>query len=247
MQLRFTNFETFASVLNGYDLDLKQLDRGTFSATLQQIVYDTVFVNRIASTRRLEVNGIPPPDLRTFGIPTKNCLPFTWRNQFSSGNTIQIYKPSTELEMVTHPFFEAIDVSIREEAFNILCPHWGYPELDKLIDSREMVICHPEVMKYLRDTLQTICMKVDNKPDSLKHDIGLQDLIKYDVPHLLAQALMTAETKEIKIVPEQRSRALKLAIDYVKQTPLDKVSLSQFCSDNDINVRTLQRTFIDQY
>ena len=247
MQLQFSNFEIFAHVLTGYDLDLKQLDQGTFSATLQQIAYDYVVINRIATTRRFEVHGTPPPGLRTFGIPTTNCLPFTWRNKFSSGNTIQIYKPSTELEMVTHPFFEAIDVSIPEETFNMLSQQWGHPELDKLIGTREMVVCHPDIMKHLRDTLQTICIKVDNKPDSLKHDIGLQDLIKYDLPHLLVQAVMTADTKEIRKAPEKRSRALKLAIDYVKQTPQDKVSMSQFCSDNYINVRTLQRAFIDQY
>ena len=247
MQLQFSNFEIFAHVLNGYDLDLKQLDHGTFSATLQQIAYDYVVINRVATTRRFEAHGSPPPGVRTFGIPTTNCLPFIWRNKFSSGNTIQIYKPSTELEMFTHPFFEAIDVSISEEDFNILIQQLGYPELDKLIGTREMVICHPEVMKQLRDALQTICTIVDNKPDSLRYDIGLQDLIKYDLPQLLAQAVMTADTKDIKIAPVQRSRALKLAIDYVKQTPQDQVSISQFCSDNDINVRTLQRAFLDQY
>jgi len=247
MQLQFSNFEIFARTLKGYDLDLKQLDRGTFSASLQQIVCDSVVINRIASTRRFEVHGTPPPGLRTFGIPTTNCLPFTWRNKYSSGNTIQIYKPSTELEMVTHPLFEAIDVSIPEEAFNILCQQWGYPELDQLIGTREMVVCHPEIMKHLRDTLQAICISVDNNPDSPKHDIGLHDLIKHEVPHLLAQALMTAETKEVKIALEQRGRTLKLAIDYVKQTPHDQISMSQFCSDNDINIRSLQRAFIDQY
>lgn len=247
MQLEFSNFEIFARVLNGYDLDLKQLDRGTFSASLQQFACDSVFISRIASTRRFEVHGTPPPGLRSFGIPTTNCLPFTWRNKFSSGNTIQIYKPSTELEMVTRPFFEAIDVSIPEETFNILSQQWGYPELDKLIGTREMVVCRPESMKHLRGALQTICKTVNNKPDSLKHDIGLQELIKYEVPHLLAHALTTDETKKPKIALDKRSRILKLAIDYVKQTPHDKVSISQFCSDIDINIRSLQRAFINQY
>ena len=247
MQQEFSNFEIFARVLNGYDLDLEQLDRGRFSATLQQVAWGSVTINRIASTRRLEVHGTPPPGFRTFGIPTTNCLPFTWRNKFSPGNTIQIYKPTTELEMVTHPFFEAIDVSMPEETFNTLSHHWGYPELDKLTGTREMVVCHPDIMKHLRDTLQTICTTVDNNPDSVKHDIGLQDSIKVDVPHLLAQALMTAGTKIVKTVREKRSQILKLAIDYVKETPNDKVSLSQFCSDNDIHIRSLQRAFIDQY
>ena len=247
MQLEFSNFEIFSRVLNGYDLDLKQLDRGRFSATLQQVACGSICINRIASTRRLEVHGTPPPGSRTFGIPTANCLPFTWRNKFSPGNTIQIYKPTTELEMVTHPFFEAIDVSMPEETFNSLSHQWGYPELDKLIGTREMVVCHPDIMKHLRDTLQTICTTVNNNPESLKHDIGLQDSIKVGVPHLLAQALITAETRIVKTARAKRSRILKLAIDYVKKTPNDKVSLSQFCSANDIHIRSLQRAFIDHY
>jgi AraC family ethanolamine operon transcriptional activator len=247
MQMEFSNFEIFARVLNGYDLDLKQLDRGNFSAILQQFACDTVFISRIASTRRFEVHGTPPPGLRSFGIPTANCLPFIWRNKFSPGNTIQIYKPSTELEMVTHPFFEAIDVSLPEETFNRLSQQWGYPELDKLIGNREMVVCHPGIMKHLRTVLQKICKRVVNKPDSLKQDTGLQDLIKYDVPHILVHALMTAETSNLKLPLDKRSRILKLAIDYVKQTPHDKVSMGQFCSDLDINIRSLQRAFIEQY
>ena len=45
----------------------------------------------------------------------------------------------------------------------------------------------------------------------------------------------------------KRSQILKLAVDYIKNTPQDKVSLSQFCSDKDINIRSLQRAFIEQY
>ncbi len=247
MQLQFTNFEIFADTLNGYDLDFKQIDRGTFSATLQQIECDSVFINRITTTRRLEASGTPPPGLRTFGIPTTDCLPFTWRNKNSSGNTIQIYKPNTELEMITHPFFEAIDISISEDACNILNQQWGLPELDKLIGTREMAVCHPKMMGQLRNTLQAICTTVGDNPDLLKHNINLQNLIKYEVPHLLMQALMTAETQAIKTAPAKRSHALKTAVDHIQTTPLDEISLNKFCSNNDINKRTLQRAFIEQY
>ncbi|MCK5662873.1 MAG: helix-turn-helix domain-containing protein [Thiotrichaceae bacterium] len=245
--MHFTNFEIFASILKGYDLDLKQIDRGTFSGTLQQIECNPVFINRITSTRRFEISGNPPPGLRTFGIPTANCLPFTWRGKYSAGNTIQIYKPDTELEMITHPFFEAIDVSITENAFNELNQQWGFPELNKLIDSREMVICNPEIMQQLRITLQTICTTIDSKPDLLKQSTDLQDLIRYEVPYLLVQALITAETQEINTMPAKRNHALKTAVDYIQATPPNKISLNQFCSDNDINERTLQRAFIEQY
>ncbi|MFV9615829.1 MAG: helix-turn-helix domain-containing protein [Gammaproteobacteria bacterium] len=247
MQLHFTNFEIFASVLNGYDLDLKQIDRGVFSGSLQQIECSPVLINRISSTRRFEVQGSSPVGLLTFGIPTSNCLPFTWRNKISTANTIQIYKSNTELEMITHPFFEAIDISITEDTFNELNQQWGFPTLNKIIGTSEMLICNPEIMQQLRNTLQTICNTVDSKPDLLKQSTGLQNLIKYEVPYLLVQTLMTAKTQEIKTTPSIRNNALKTAIDYIQATPPDKLSLNQFCSDNDINARTLQRAFLEQF
>jgi len=247
MLLNFTNFEVFSSVLKGYDLDLHQIDRGQFNGSLQQIQYGPVFINRVSATRRFEIFGRPPPGLRTFGIPGKNCLPFTWRNKVSDGNSIQIYKPDTELEMITHPFFEAIDVSITEDAFNVLLQQWDLPVLDKLIAKREMVICNPEIMQLLRKTLQTICTSVDDNPELLSHNTDLQDLITFEIPYLLSQALMQAETQNIKALPAKRSNALKTGIDYIQTTPHNKISLSTFCAENNINERTLQRAFLEHY
>ena len=247
MLLNFTNFEVFSSVLKGYDLDFQQIDRGQFNGSLQQIQYGPVFISRISATRRFEVSGSPPPGLRTFGIPGENCLPFTWRNKVSDGNSIQIYKPDTELKMITQPFFEAIDVSITEEAFNGLLQQWNLPALDTLIAKREMVVCSPEIMQRLRNTLQTICTTVDSNPDLLKQNTGLQDLIKYEVPYLLVQALKTAEIQEVITTSAKRNHALKTAVDYIQATPHDKISLHHFCSDNGINKRTLQRAFLEQY
>lgn len=247
MILNFSNFEIFSGVLEGYDLDLHQLDRGKFNGSLQQIQYGPVFINHVSSTRRFEIFGSPPPGLRTFGIPGKHCLPFTWRNKISDGNSIQIYKPDTELEMITHPYFEAIDVSITEEAFNTLLQQWNLPALDKLIAGREMIICNPEIMQLLRKTLQTICTTTDDKPELINKNTELQDLIKYEIPHLLSRALIQAETQEMKTMPTKRSYALKTAIDYIQATPHDKISLNSFCTDNGINERTLQRAFLEHY
>ena len=247
MLLNFSNFDVFSSVLKGYDLDLRQLDRGQFNGSLQQIQYGPIFINRVSATRRFEIVGSPPPGLCTFGVPGKNCLPFTWRNKISSGNSIQIYKPDTDLEMITHPFFEAIDASITEEAFNHLLQKWNLPALDKLIAKREMITCKPEVMQLLRKTLQTICTTTESKPELLSKNTDLQDLIRFEIPYLLSQALIKAETHDIKNMPAKRSHALKTAIDYIQATPHDKISLNTFCIDNDISERTLQRAFLDHY
>ena len=246
-QQEFSNFEIFSTVLRGYDIDLQQLDCGSFSSHLQQIQSGNVFINRFSTTRRLEVFGNPPPSLRTFGVPTNKCLPFIWRNKYSMGNTIQIYKPDTELEMITHPFFEAIDISISEENFNSLLQRWELPELDKIINKREMAFCNPVKFQQLRTLLHSVCKTLESNPDKLKLNSILQNIIEYEVPYLLVQTLMLSENQITKSTPEKRTHALKTAIEYIKTTPQKHSSFNVFCSETGINERTLQRAFLDQY
>jgi len=246
-QHHFTNFEIFSNVLSGYDIDVKQIGRGSFSAFLQQIQYGPVAINRFTTTLRFEANGKPPPGVRTFGIPTANCQPFVWRDKQTSGNTIQIYKPSTELALITHPEFEAIDISISEKDFNELNRLWGFPDLASMIDNREMLECDPAKMQGLRNTLEYICSVIDNEPDRLKQDIELQNLVNFQVPYLLAEALMTSTVHRVKATASKRSRTVKTATDYINATANKAISIEKLCHDTGINKRTLQRAFLEQY
>jgi len=244
---RFSNFEIFSSVLRGYNIDLQQLDRGSFSGKIQQIQCGNVFINRIATTRRLEAFGSVPAGLITFGIPTDSCLPFIWRNKYSKGNTLQIHKQGSELEMTTHPFFEAIDVSISEESFNILLQHWELPELNEIINKREMLACDPVKIQQLRSVLRFISHTLENNPELLKLTPELQNIIQYEVPYLLAQTLINAEDRSVNSPPKKRNIALKIAVEYIKSTPRNFVSFNKFSRDTGINERTLQRAFLEQY
>lgn len=246
-QHHFTNFEIFSSVLSGYDIDVKQIGRGSFSAFLQQIQCGPVAINRFTTTLRFEANGKPPPGVRTFGIPTANCQPFVWRDKQTSGNTIQIYKPSTELALITHPKFEAIDISISEDDFNNLNRLWSFPDLASLIDNREMLDCDPAKMHDLRNTLEYICSVIDNEPNRLKQDIELQNLVNYQVPYLLAEALMTSTVHRVKASANKRNHIVITAIDYIHSSVNKAISIEKLCLDTGINKRTLQRAFLDQY
>lgn len=247
IQQRFSNFEIFSNVLRGYALDLQQLDHGSFTGFLQHIQCGNVIINRITTSRRFEVFGNPPQDLRTFGVPTKRSLPFTWRHKYSTGNTIQIYNPSTELEMITDPFFDAIDISIREEDLNVLLQGWNLPELDEIINQRDMVSCHPVRFKQLQSMLHFVCAKLDANPCLLKQDPVLQNTIKHQVPFLLAQTLLFSEDIPTITLPEKRRHALREAVKYIRKTPLKFANYYKFHQDTGINERTLQRAFLDQY
>jgi len=246
-QHHFTNFDVFSSVISGYDMNVTQIGRGSFSAFLQQIKYGPISISRITSRLRVEANGMPPSGVRTFGVPTVNCQPFVWRDKQTSGNTIQIYKPDTELAMVTNPAFEAIDISLSEEDFNNLNGLCGFPELAKLIEHREMVECEPAKMHALRKLLMYICSAIGNQPDRLQHDTRLQNLISYQVPYHLAKALMTSTVHKVKVTTDNRNKTIKNAIDYIHSSTDIVISIQRLCQETGINKRTLERAFLDKY
>ena len=246
-QQRFSSFENFSNVVRGYSVDLQQLDCGVFSGNLQQIQCGQLFINRFATSRRLEVFGVSPPGLRTFGVPTNRCLPFSWRNKYSTGNTLQLFKPDSGFEMITQPFFEAIDVSITEEGFNTLLQGWELPELDDIVSNREMASCHPVKLQQLRARLHSVCTILDDNPEFLLASPILQNIIQYEVPWLLAQVLLSADALQTRSTPEKRSYALKTALEYIRATPQKSGSFTIFCRENGINPRTLQRAFSEQY
>ena len=246
-QQHFTNFDVFSNVVSGYDMEIKQIGRGSFSADLQQIQHGPISISRFTSRLRVEANGMPPPGMRTFGVPTTNCQPFIWRNKRTSGNTIQIYKPDTELAVITNPAFEAIDISLSEDDFNNLNSLWGFPGLARLIQKREMLECEPAIMHELRMLLMYICSTINKQPDRLQQDTRLQNLISYQVPYQLAEALMTSTVHRGKAISENRIKTLKSAIDYIQASTDKAISIQQLCRDTGINKRTLERAFLDKY
>ncbi len=243
----FKDFEAFTETLDGYDLEVKQLGLGSFTADIQQIYCPTVFISQISTSLRIEAVGSPPPDLRTFGIPTDNCQPFVWRDQKTEADTIQIYSPTTELSVITDLQFEAIDISMSEKDLNALNHLWGFPELADIVNGGDMVVCDPLKMRTLRNTLNFICESVRTRIDCLKQDVELQNIVNYQLPFLLVEALMTSATRDIKANAKNRNRALKNAIDYIEASHDKTITVEEVCLQTGVNSRTLQRAFMDKY
>jgi AraC family ethanolamine operon transcriptional activator len=102
-------------------------------------------------------------------------------------------------------------------------------------------------MYRLRKTLQYICQIVGSNPEALKQNAALLNLVKYEVPYLLAQTLISSDAPVCKAAPGKRSRALKTAIEYIRTTTDEVISVNSFCRQTGVHERTLQRAFLDTY
>jgi AraC family ethanolamine operon transcriptional activator len=243
---KFDDFEAFTASLHGYDVEIQQLDRGRFTATSQHVVSGAVVLSHFIATRRMEVQGNPPANLRTFGIPTEQCQHFVWRNQPSDGNTIQIYRDVTELEMVTQPFFEAIDLSIPEDTLNQQCQTLRLPKLDLIIGNAEMLTCHPKDMRILRRALFRVCQTLGHDP-ALINTTGMQNEIEYELPRLLLKALCSAKPNKQPSRPLKKQLALRKAVDYIKANTNSPITLNALCQVTQVSARTLQHAFLEHF
>jgi AraC family ethanolamine operon transcriptional activator len=185
--------------------------------------------------------------LRTFGIPTSRCQPFVHRKRHCDANAIQVFRPETEIALITNSKFEAIDVSVSETDLNALSHLWGYPDLEDIVGDREMVICDPVKIRRLQDSLNFICVSVNLHGQRLRRDPELQEMISYQIPFLLVDTLMTSSAPKLRNTAESRNRALSSAIDYIRSLPNKAVTVEHICRDIGINKRTLQRAFMDIY
>ena len=243
---KFDDFEAFTASLHGYDVEIQQLDRGRFTARSQHVVSGAVVLNHFIATRRMEVQGNPPSNLRTFGIPTEQCQHFVWRNQPSDGNTIQIYRDVTELEMVTQPYFEAIDLSIPEDTLNHQCQTLELLELDLIIGNAEMLTCHPKDMRVLRHSLFRVCQTLGHDP-ALINTTGMQNEIEHELPRLLLKALCSAKPNKQSSRPLKKQLALRKAVDYIKANTNSPITLNALCQVTHVSARTLQHAFLEHF
>ena len=243
----FNDFETFSDAVKGYDLDIRQLSRGSFSAEMQHVSHGAVVINRFLTSLRVEAYGGPPPGALTFGVPTGHCDPFVWRHMSTLANSIQVYHSDTELALVTNPLFEAIDVSISQDEFARLCQVWEFPEPERLIGNREMVICRSAEMEDLRASLKYVCDTLELGPERLLQDAELRNLVSFQVPYMIASALISSELAPVNPSAARREYALRNAIEYIQETANEAVTIETVCNEIGVGMRTLQRAFRDRY
>jgi AraC-like DNA-binding protein len=243
---KFNDFEEFSASMQVYDIDLQLLEAGPYTANLHQFLSGALLLSYFTSTRSVEAVGNAPENLITFGVPTEHCQPFIWRNQHSDGNTIQVYRRNTELEMVTQTLFQAIDFSLPEEDLDHQCKLMELPCLEKITSNADMLTCNPVDMKQLRYLLLNICQLLGDNP-KLINTTSVQYKIKSEIPRLLLKAISHAEHRKHKRNFPKKNLALNKAIDYIKSNKNSLITLDTLCLEAQCSARTLQQAFLERF
>ena len=106
------DFDDFAGVATDWDLDFRQLDRGTGPVQLTQIGTDRIRLMGFRLERRYEQRGSSPPGVVTIGLPAKAGEPIRWRRSLAPPGSMICFTSGAEFAAVTRAGFTGTTLSI---------------------------------------------------------------------------------------------------------------------------------------
>ena len=140
IEAEFSDIDHLSEVTRAWDLDFCQIERGRFSGSLFQVVWDDAQLGEARFSRALEQTGIAPRGFRTFAIPRKQPLHLRWRGVDLTGDEIMIFPRGGELFSISNPDFHIFTYSVREEDLVASGEWMGYPQIAEILESGVEVV-----------------------------------------------------------------------------------------------------------
>jgi AraC-like DNA-binding protein len=246
MRGEFSDFDALADVAMGWGLDWRQLDGGPLRASVQQVGVPSMQLSRFSFSRKFHQRGTTPSGVRTLGIIGERSPDIEWRGRIGSPYHIVMFPATGEFEFVSQPGFHGDTVSVAEERLRSVAETLGLPDpLDRLSEDQGFLEADPRRLSLLRRRLSRLHATVPGDPPSGN---PARSEGEFDVIAALVGALGTSRAT-VPRSPEAatRSRALRLALDYIEAHADEPPTMEAVCGAASVSARTLEYAFRNRF
>ncbi len=244
LENEFDDFDTFTETIRAWDLDYRQLDRGSFSCGLKQYGQEGIILGQAHFSRALLQSGLSPGVLRTIVIPTAVCTPMRWRRQLVTSQDVMIFPENGEFECVTTPGFDVFSISLPEEYLDQVCRDLELPDFRSLVHGVEVIQCDPTDLRLLlggiEEAMSAWCRGAEDK--SLVSDMIQRELAVRTVS-LLARPVCRKTTQPARL----RDRVVKRAVQYIREHGHVPMTSAALCRVAKASERTLEYGFREYF
>ncbi|MEM8882630.1 MAG: helix-turn-helix transcriptional regulator [Planctomycetota bacterium] len=229
MDVWFHDSEQLAEAARAWNLDFRQVERGTFAGHLLQIVGPDVSLAYARFTRSLDQRGAPPPGLRTFVVPAHREVTFHWRGHTIRGDQLLIFPRDGELESFSGPDFEVHTISVSEAGLERAAERLGVASVEPRLRSREVLDLPAAVADRMRLAVQ-------------RHYSGWSPDSAAGLSEMLVACVQSTEAGR---AGDARGRLLSRARAELRLGASRPWSVAEWAERIDVHERTLQRAFRD--
>jgi AraC-like DNA-binding protein len=242
------SLEELADATSGWEFDWRQLDRGPLRANLLQVETSSTLVSQFRFNRKFHQRGTSPPGMRTFGIVGAQSTPVAWNGREWLKDHIEVFPADDLYEAVSHPGFQGNGVSISEGRIRSTADTLGLPDpLERLPVGSCFVEAGPMRMQVLRRGLAKLYSAVSD-PNHVPLDEKTCSELDFEIRSSLVFALTSGLDINVRPpAPTVRSRALRLALDYIEANADDAPTVKDICRTTGSSYRTLNYAFLDRF
>ncbi len=247
IQHQFQDVDDFAQTTRAWNLDIHQLERGSFKGDLLQFGTGNTMVSHAEIYPDTYQRGEPPQGLRTFCVLADPLSHVNWRHKKVSANAVMAFPPGTELDVVSQGGkLEVFTLSFSDEILAVVSESVGFHNVDKLLNGKDVIAVKPQVMTELRRFLHRIRRRLKDVPTILE-TASLNDELEFDMTRNLLATLSCSRAKMPQPSKRMRDIALKRVEDFLIAFPHSPHTVRDICQVASVSERTLEYAFKERF
>lgn len=243
----FSDLDLFMEQTKSWNLDFRQLDKGSLKVTLIQYGFDNAQIGIGSFNRKFDQRGSAPSGLISFALFRQEGPPIIWRGTEVDHNTVMVYRPGDEIDCSSEPDFNVITYSTLEQSFLEHCHLQGFQELVKILDHQRIFPVRARDKQVLLEIVARTNRIVSQCCKESEKDM-IQDILKYRITHLFIKALANSvDTAYESPITNRSEKVLRVIEESLKYATPPPTKVWELCDMTGVSERTLQYLFKWKY
>ncbi len=239
------DLEAFVSGVQGFRLELLQIEPGAFTANGFQAYLGDVLIGTAHFGRALVQTWKSPALSITIAVKTSRA-PVLWQGTSFEYSDILVAGPETEIELASQPGFDVASVSFPKRDFQQAARLRG---CSSTFDQRNCILVRfPNALaaQSIRAAIRTMISSVPANPPGSRTHKGEQPN-RDDLLNRIIHTISGGAPFDPSKTNTERAQALEQAVSAIKVQPAEVLTVAALRRISGASERTLHYAFVERY
>jgi len=237
---RFEDFEELNELVQGWDLEVRQLKAGRSPAELLQIGRPEFMLTRFYFEQPYDQSGCTAQGALTIGLIDEGSDEVITPGGTLQQDDILCFPSGRELSCISRPHFKGYSLSISETLIDKVAESCGLQVGASIGAVQQVLHCRRSDMNTIRRQLLAQIKKAANSPEIIR------DLEFNLIRHLLLAITVSRPTDQLNLT-NRKQIVLQRARDYIEANADKPITVLELAKASGSCVRTLEYVFRDYF
>ena len=240
----FTEFDEFNAFAAEWDIDFRQVSRGSLNASLVQVMTNNHSISRARFDQLTYQQGAAVPNMRTFAFLDASASDVDWCGFTFSPDSIAIFARDRDFRCVSPSGFFVYTLSFTEEELAAASNRLGIPNICDRLNA------HAEIRKIDRRSINLLCKTVNETITSVLtsgESVFVREksrgFPKEQIAEQLVLVLTTADSVTGHPSPNKLTAATNRTLQYIEAHLADRPTIRDLSKVAGVSRRTLEYAF----